>query len=472
MSSKKRSSDGPRVVVEVGNDWLKIIQAERARSGIQVTRAFVHRLEGSVEPVADVIANAIETGDFADVPVRLCLPRHLANVRMLDLPSTDPREIADMVDLQIGKLTPYSRDEIMIAYRFVGAAREGYTRVMLVIVQRAAVRQRFVVVEDAGLDVVGTWISSEGLLSWYAASGVNPDAGTILLDVDAGYTDFAVVSGGGLGFTRSIMIGAHHLIEDAPRWTEKYIQEMRHSLEVYRSEGGGQTVGRILLTGAGPHVAGLDQQLREALDLPVEAIDPLQPVTLAAGVTVLQEPASREVSVAPLIGALVSPDAQELDFTPDAVKFRRALERKARQMTVFGVEVMAALMLAAIFAEGCFHSKRTYRDALQASASQAEREADKIEQMRLKTRVIADRLDPVRSPLNMLREIQGALPDSVYLTGITMEEGKQIVIRGWSPTGSDVAQLVSALEKSPLFKGVKRGSSTRQDFEIVCQPEK
>ncbi len=472
MSSKKRSSDGPVVVIEVGNDWLKILQADRSRSGVQVTRAFVHRLEGGTEPVADVIANAMEVGDFADGPVRLCLPRHLANVRMLDLPSTDPHEIADMIDLQLGKLTPYSREEVMIAYRLVGAVREGYTRIMLVIVQRAAVRQRFVVVEDAGLDVAGTWISTEGLLNWYAASGAAPTEGTILLDVDAGYTDFTVIADGGLGFTRSIMIGAHHLMEDASRWGEKFAQEMRHSLEVYRSEGGGRAVGGILLTGAGPNVPGLDQQLRAALDLPVESADSLKPVTLASGVTVLHEPATREVSVAPLIGALVSPDGQELDFTPDAVKLRRSLEAKARNMTALGVEVMAALMLAAIFCEGGFHTKRGQLDALRAKASQAEHEADKIDQMRLKTGLIAARLDSTQTPLNMLREIQALMPEPIYLTGITMEEGKQIVIRGWSPSGADVAQFVNALEASHLFMGVKRGSSTRQDFEINCQPEK
>ena len=60
-------------------------------------------------------------------------------LRILVTVDARQKEIADMVDLQIGKQTPYSRGEIVSGYRILGSIRDGYTQVMLAIAQRGIV---------------------------------------------------------------------------------------------------------------------------------------------------------------------------------------------------------------------------------------------------------------------------------------------------------------------------------------------
>ena len=59
-------------------------------------------------------------------------------------------------------------------------------------------------------------VGSEGLLNWYRASGerLEQNQGTIILDVDAAFSDVAVVMGRELVFTRCIRVGSDQLEED------------------------------------------------------------------------------------------------------------------------------------------------------------------------------------------------------------------------------------------------------------------
>ena len=196
-SEQKTSRSGrPVVVVEIGSDWFKIIQAESSRTGLTLSRVHVEKFGAVGSVLARGIAGAYKKHRFARIPVLACLPRQMANIRVIDLPSTQPAEITDMVDLQAAKQTPYSREEIVFDYRIVGGGREGYTRVMLAIVQRSVLRQRFSLLEEAGLEVEGMSISSEGVFNWARREVAPTDSDTVaILDVDSFYADFIVIAG-------------------------------------------------------------------------------------------------------------------------------------------------------------------------------------------------------------------------------------------------------------------------------------
>jgi len=155
------------VAVEIGSDWLKIVQAEPGRRGVGVSKITLEPFDpaASTSTLAQMLANALRRERFAKVPVTAILPRQMVNVRMLELPSTDFDEIHDMVDLQIGKQTPYSRDEIVSGYRLVRSVREGYSRVLLAIIQRTTLRQRYHVFEEAGVEVDRMTVSTEGVVN-------------------------------------------------------------------------------------------------------------------------------------------------------------------------------------------------------------------------------------------------------------------------------------------------------------------
>jgi Tfp pilus assembly PilM family ATPase len=461
------------IAVEVGSEWLKLVQTSSGRRGPYISGVHLHRLEGGDESLPAAVATAIKELKLPRLPVVACLPRQMVNIRFLDLPSTNPREIADMVDLQIGKQTPYSRDEIVFHYRPVGSAREGYARVMLVIVQRMMAQQRFHVLEEAGLRVEKMSVSSEGLLNWFRlsqAAAVTDGETVVLLDVDSNYTDLAVVAGGELAFSRSILIGAGQLLGEPGRWMEKLLGEIQHSLDTYRSELPGQKISRLCVTGAGPAVPDLSRRLEETFDFGVTNVDALAGAEMRKPVPALQDPAYRSVSITPLVGVALAPQALTLDLTPDAAKARKNLEEDAKRLTVLGIQVMLILMLLSLLVAGAYSRKSALLDDLRRVAQETGRTADSVVRMREKSRLVRDRLDPRRAPVAMLQELQRLLPETAHFTSIQMKEN-QIVVRGTAESVSDVLRFVNALEGSELFENVK-STSERRDFTITCAWEK
>src|SRR3989338_6411188 len=97
----------PIVVVEIGNDWLKILEYNPSFKGGCVTRASLVKLVQIKEPVTEALSKAFKNLKLSRQGVIVCIPRHLVTIRILELPSTDPKEIKNMVSLQVGKQTPY-----------------------------------------------------------------------------------------------------------------------------------------------------------------------------------------------------------------------------------------------------------------------------------------------------------------------------------------------------------------------------
>src|SRR3989338_6707990 len=86
------------VVIEIGNDWLKILECNPSSANI-ITKTRFMKLSQIKESVSDAISKIFRDLKLNKNTVILCIPRHLATVRILELPSIDPKEIADMIEL-------------------------------------------------------------------------------------------------------------------------------------------------------------------------------------------------------------------------------------------------------------------------------------------------------------------------------------------------------------------------------------
>ncbi len=91
-----RGFKNPVVVVEIGNDWLKILEYNPAQKGGLVTRASFVKLVQIKEPVTIALAKAFKNLKLSKQDVIVCIPRHLVTIRILEFPSTDPKEINDI----------------------------------------------------------------------------------------------------------------------------------------------------------------------------------------------------------------------------------------------------------------------------------------------------------------------------------------------------------------------------------------
>lgn len=481
MSSGKKTR-GTVVCVELGADRFKILQFDTTGGSLRLQRCRVEAMDADDPGVSSRMAAIIENGGFARVPVKACLARQMVTVRMLELPSTDPGEIADMVHLQMGKQTPYSEDEIVSDYRVLGSTRGGYSRVMLVIVQRGALRHYYHAIEGAGIEIDRLSISSEGILGWYGhvVGRESVEGADVVLDVDAACTEFAVMSEGALVFTRGIQIGAVSLAGDS-RLKDRLAREVRQCLEACQSELAGIGIRRVLLTGAGGRLPGLAAYLKETLHVEVESRDALDEVVGEARPDDVED-LLRTVSLTAAVGAAAAPDALAINLVPDSVVLRRGLTDRAKGLTLLGILVMACLVSASVFATIRMGFKRGRLATVQADVNASHGEARRLEKMRAIVSLVQKRRDASASAVGLLNAIHEQLQGNVSLEEIVMElerEDSQVRLSGAALERSDVNALVRNLEASPAYQDVRVEGGMNQDretgqyaFRIVCNLER
>ena len=476
-STPPTRSKAPDVVIEIGNEWLKIACVERAHGGVSFSRLHLMRTDSGEGRPADTLAKALAQWKVPKSAVLACLPRQVANIRLLELPSTDPEEIADMVVLQSGKQTPYSQDEIVSTYRIIGPGREGYTRIMLVIVQRPALRQRFALLEDAGIDVAQMTVSTEAILNWQRQSGAGGPGAFALLDVDAGCSDFMVFSDKGLVFTRSIMIGAGQMQVDFEKWKEKFAREVKQSLDTCLSESPGLSISKLLLTGAGAHIAALVTYLGPQLGLQPECLDSLQSLKRLPATPSLQDPVYEAVSMTALVGLAVRPEELRLNLIPDTVRTRRALVEKARSLSTLAMLLMTMIVCASVFAVTKLALRVGRLTTIRKEIALAEPLVKQDEQMREVIRLVAARSESSLAPVTLLREIHASTPDNTFIDALDLNyEQNQVMVSGTADTIKDVRALVQNLEQKAIFRDVAEGQTTKDangrfKFQIACALE-
>ena len=482
LISKIRLFKKPIVIVEIGNDWLKIAENAPSSTGRRITKAYFAKLADIKESIPDAISKIFKDLQINKGPVITYLPRHLSTVRILEFPSTDPAEINDMLTLQIGKQTPYSKEEIISSYRIIHNEKEGYTKVMLVITRHNLVSERVEALQKAGIEVEKVGMSSEGAYDWFNVAympEIKQDLETIiLLDIDSNYSDFMVIKKRNLVFTRNMSIGANNLLGEPRIWQDKFIEELRHSIDVYCNEEGDIKINKIFLAGSGRNIQDLDRILSVKLDIPVETTNPLKNIRVKNSIDLSKDKNLRFISISSLLGIAMKHKELEFILTPNELRIQRLLEEKRRQLTIMGTLCISIVMMSSILLLANIYNKKAYLTQLKQVG--IKKESNEIGKMRMNIDLVERRLNARGASISMLYEIYKLTPKEIYFTDINIEENKEAVLKGSALAMSNVFKFVTALENSRYFENVKTTHTTTKkekdaeyvDFEIVCAYEK
>jgi len=173
-----------------------------------------------------------------------------------------------------------------------------------------------------------------------------------------------------------------------------------------------------------------------------------------------------------------------LNLIPDAVVSRRALERRARQLTALGVLILAGLALVSLGLAGRMVRRQALLSDLRRQVAETDPAAARVEARTHQARMAGARLDGRATTARILAELHALLPETVTVTAIQMDRAAPadraapvltITLRGQAPTVGDTVRLVGLLEASPVLANVRstRTASGRDktDFEIVCEGE-
>jgi len=129
------------VCVSLSGDNLKLAYAKISPTRKELVDLVSYEIQGlSDEEITKSIQSSLTSLRLSSPEVIIIIPSHATIAKNIEIPSLSEEEIREIVDLQAGRHTPYSREEIIIDYINIGAYRENYTKILLIIVTSSAKR--------------------------------------------------------------------------------------------------------------------------------------------------------------------------------------------------------------------------------------------------------------------------------------------------------------------------------------------
>jgi len=471
------------VVLESSGEFLKLAQVEFGAKRKKIVK-LVARTAVLQEDLSKTLLDLVAEGLIPTESVLISIPRNLVTVRNLQLPTTDPQELKEMINLQAVKQTPFLKDEIIADFHVVRSSPEGYTDVILVTTHRSVPNANLKTLDEANLQGEGVRLSSQGVLHTYrmlqGLMGNEECDPVAIVDIDSNFSDFMVVVDGQICFTKALSVGPAKLMMDGEggeKEVEKFTEEIQRAVDIYGNEGIGEKVSKLVMMGAEVEVSGLFPSLQERLHLPVERISLMDTVQVSPEMLDLPEAQRGCLSFSAVLGLAWEPDISVIDLTPPEVRLREALAQKGKAITSLGVLVILILMAVTLFISQKIYSKKQYLSQLNQEVQQTQKEADEVEAMRKKIRVIRDASGSESSSLEILDVLHKNMPLDIYLKTIIFEDGSHLILKGVAKQMSGVFGFLATLEKQPNFhhvqtkhvtRSTRKGGKGEIDFEMTC----
>lgn len=433
-------------IVQISREHIKVAQAHSAGAGFRAAEFAAEDVQENDALSAQALASCLKRWRSRSGRVTLSISRNAATVRNLHLPSEDEREIAQMVDLNIVRMVPYKKEDVVSGHRIIGKDEVGFTRVLVVIVRADILRRQVAMVEKAGLLVERLTLSSYGLWNAYRSQPAS-EALMLVLDIDAGFTDCVIMQKDNLLFSRSINVGARNLISDPGSATLKFISEVKQSLVMFHNEEMNQKISGIVLCGA--KAAGLlEQKLKDEFDVPVTV------EASAKGV-------GSDVSVSSM-AVLGGEGAAEAVLLLPEIQIRKTLRKDTADLVFFSGLFCYLLVLVGGFYWSQVYIRESHLKTVQFKTALLERELSEVVDKAGKTDFVKKNLNARQTPGVIVSEVQSIIPDTVAITAVSLDEKGKVFLRGQADGLATAFQFIDSLGGIKRFRDVQTRSTRKK----------
>ncbi|ABO49564.1 type IV pilus assembly protein PilM [Desulforamulus reducens MI-1] len=290
--------------VDIGTHSLKLVKVKDSqRVPIITTCASIPAppsREGKLaeQETAQAIGRLVEIAGINDKKVITAIAGSKVITRQIKLPFMEDKALADTVEAEAAKYIPLPVEDLII--RYVKLGREGGTdllNIMLIAAPISLVEQYYYIFLMAGLTIKAIDLQAFGL--WRLFSSQN--TGTLaVLDIGLTYAQVLIIKEREIKFLRGITIGEQafqesslgqdyyltNLAEESnqphnnaliqvPNAIKELSLELKRSLDFYSSQVAGGKVDRVILTGGGCRILGVDKYLSNACGIPVQVEVPV-----------------------------------------------------------------------------------------------------------------------------------------------------------------------------------------------------
>ena len=475
FGAKKRQES---LGIEFSSDSIRLAYVRNVGAKKQVVELISKDLQGlTAQELAVFIRQQATRLKVKNPEVHYIVPSHSVITKNIEVPSLDPKEIEEIINLQASRHTPYGREEIIVDYVTVGVYKRSYTRILLVIVGRDTLRKHFAILKSIGLEPHRASFSGEALAKTISSMITIPeDKGPLcFLHIDTAFSEFNVLLKDRVIFIRSIPLGIQHLTLDREKQWVKLIDEIRQSLDVYRSEDIDTTPTRLLLTGLVDEIKDIVSVVNDSFRIPAESLSFLEHLSFSSQAQ-SQYAASKTISFLGAISAALSCDRVAIDLTPREIRLKRVFERKSKEVIKTAMLALFLLVMIVVFVGTQVYFKNTFLEKLNEKFKKVHKRAEALESDFSRIKIMKQYLDRRGNSIEALSYIYDALPDDIRILEIRFDNTGLVAIRGTAKSMTVIFALVDDLSKSSYFLDVETKYTTKRkekdkdvaDFEIAA----
>jgi len=407
------------------------------------------------------------------------VPTQSVITKNIEIPSIEKNEIREILNLQAGRHTPYSREEIIVDYVEIGTYKHTYTKVLLVIVARSVVKRHYEILDRAGFKLKKALLASEGL-ALAVSKTLRLETENVpvnILHVDENFTDFSIVLKNKVVFIRSIPIGTVQLKNEKEVYQIKFVDELKRSLEAYLGGDIEISPNMLILTGAEEEIKGIEALLNNTIHLPVKTLfysSIFNISELARGVMFK----ARQTSFFDVIAPILNCSEMKIDLVPEEARVRRSIEERGKDLIKTGIFILTIFIVTFFILASKIYFKGAQLNKLESKYSAINREAQTLEKDLAKVGLVKNYLTSRGYSLEVLTELHSLVSDDIELNEIRYD-GDKFSVKGTADAMSSVFSFVDRMEKSKYFKDVKTRYTAKRkdglkdvtDFEIVALTE-
>jgi len=386
-------------------------------------------------------------------PVCIGIPASWVLLRIAELPSGSPEELASMAELQVDKFSPFPADESAISYELL-ADHEGRSRLLLSAIRTDTIDQLAGGLQAAG--VKPKWVDIN-LLGWWQllkdSGKVHQTGSQVFLILEDSACDI-IVSTAGVPVAMRSLSG----MEDLPpeEVDEEIARETIFTLSSLNLDPNGSHLAEISLWHPGEPPTALLQRFSESFSVVVRPHSLSTLPSLAEG----------------LLRRAESRTASTMNLAPKAWQETETARRTRRRIIASSLLVAGIWLFGMAILFGGIQIQKQQLSSMENELVELKGPSEKVRAIRDRTQDLLKYMDRSRSGLECLREISDRLPPGIELKSFIYYKNKTLEMSGQAETYSLIADFKKDLEKSELFSATElprtRHIPQGEEFKIVC----
>jgi type IV pilus assembly protein PilM len=464
------------VSVGLGSSTIKVAEFLVGKGGLTISKFVVADLgldpnkeENRAAAISTTLQQVLKETGIKTKKAILSMSGQTVFMKVVKLPPVDAMQVDQMVGFEAQQNVPFPIEEVIWDYQLLKGRNTGETEAIIVAMKSDLLEIEHQAVEMAGLQTSLVDVAPLALYNCFLFNYDQTDGCSLIIDLGARTTNLLFIEGGRL-FTRPIPIAGNQISQNiCNEFQEPFIAaetmkkgkgfvnlggayadpddkdsarisklvrstmtrlhtEINRSITFYKTQHGGTSPKRVLLTGGTALLPYADIFLSEKLGVQVEFLNPLRNVNLAPGISV-ERLTGASYLLAETVGAALRATGTcpiEIDLSPKSVRQRRSTSQRQPL-------ILSALAAWTVACSLPFASVSQEMSALKSESAQVSTKVQQLALLETQMKSLEKEMDNQvirlsalkklshqRSAwVSLLSEINGKVPEGVWITQLT-----------------------------------------------------